>query len=348
MGIGLVALFPMALPALVLLPLLSLGVLADPQTQSSLYLNTLWGYLLLLYSWMNFQRDGIYATPYQLYLKALPTNPAFKSLCDWGLIIYAANVFILGPVLLLIIVLVQQSGTLISANSPAFLAELIPLSALVILSVYYGIIAVNNTLPWISLLFFPFLAFTWPEELSKLQWLLLWVAAIVTERFLPTVSIPSGNWPQGMFRLFLRADLSSPGAEKLRLVALLLLIALTRASASALHSDVQPYLLNLVSFLSALILASSLFGILALRERYHIYLRSLPDGEFAQLVRGVAYVFLKTLIGVLLIALAGIFEAAQWGLWLLFYTGTLAGILWHPRWFLFFPCLIAVVVFLLA
>ncbi|GGD70086.1 hypothetical protein GCM10011357_26370 [Lacimicrobium alkaliphilum] len=348
MGIGLVALFPMALPALVMLPLLSLGVLADPQTQSSLYLNTLWGYLLLLYSWMNFQRDGIYAARYQLYLKALPTNPAFKSLCDWGLIIYAANVFILGPVLLLIIVLVQQSGTLTSANSPAFLAELIPLLALVILSAYYGFIAVNNTLPWISLLVFPFLAFTWPEELSKLQWLLLWVIAIVTERFMPAVSIPSGNWPHGLFRLFLRADISSPGGEKLRLIALLLLIALTRISASSLHPDVQPYLLNLVCFLSALILASSLFGIQALRERYHLYLRSLSGGEFAQLAWGVTYVFLKTLIGVILIALAGIFEVVQWGLWLLFYTGALAGILWRPKWFLFVPCLVAIVVFLAA
>ena len=111
-GFGLVVLFPMALPALVLLPLLSLGIAANPQTSTLVYLVTLWGYLLLLYCWMAMQREGITACRYQLYLSSLPIGPRLKAWCDAGMLIYGGHFFILGPLVLLSIVLFQQRARL--------------------------------------------------------------------------------------------------------------------------------------------------------------------------------------------------------------------------------------------
>ncbi|MCK7459423.1 DUF6136 family protein [Idiomarina aminovorans] len=342
---GLVALFPLALPALIMMPLLSIGVMASPETSAPVFLNTLWGYLLLLFSWVSFQRAGICATHYQLYLKSLPIKPVVKSASNLGLMMYGANFFILGPLVLLLIVLFQQSGRLISGDWVLW-KELIPLSGVVVLAAYYAIIAVKNKLPWLSLLIFPFLAFVLPYELTKPEWLMLWGAVIVAERLIPTFSIKLGNWPEGFYRFLLQADIASPNGEKLRLVSLLLLIALTRLSASQLEPEVQPYLLNLVSFVSALLLASSLFGTQALRKQYQLYLTSLPESQSVQLGKSVIYAFFKALTGTLLVLASGIFTESQWVLWLLFYISTATGILLRPQWFLLFPCVAALIVFL--
>ena len=336
-GFGLIVLFPMALPALVFLPLLSLGVAANPATSALVYLNTLWGYLLLLYSWMILQREGINGSRYQLYLQSLPTPPLFKKVSDLGLLIYGAHFFILGPLLLLSVVLFQQSARLTAAGSMQLWLEFLPLAGMLLLAICYSLLALRRKIPWLSLLVFPFLAFSWAPEVSKPQWLLLWGAVLVVEYWLPVISLKLGNWPQGLYRLLLSADLHSPSAECLRLVALLLLIALTRVCVAAVNADFALYLLNLISFLSALLLASSLFGTQALRAQYQLYLATLPQGASQQAVQSLCYVLAKTLVGVLLMVVAGIFDLTQWLLWLLFYIATLLGIWLKPALFLMFP-----------
>lgn len=336
-GFGLVVLFPMALPALVLLPLLSLGVVANPATTALVYLNTLWGYLLLLYCWMTLQREGITAHRYQLYLQSLPTDPRLKAWCETGLLIYGAHFFILGPLGLLGIVLFQQSARLTAAGSIQLWLELIPLAGMLLLAICYSLLALRRKIPWLSLLLFPFLAFLWADELSKPQWLLVWTAVLMAEYGLPVFSLKLGNWPQGLYRLLLQADLHSPSADCLRLVALTLLIALTRVCVAAVNADFAVYLLNLVSFLSAVLLASSLFGTQAVRAQYQHYLATLPQLASKQTVQSVLYVLAKTFLGVLLLLVSGIFQLPQWGLWLLFYVATLIGISLKPKLFLVFP-----------
>lgn len=337
-GFGLIVLFPMALPALVFLPLLSLGVAANPATSALVYLNTLWGYLLLLYSWMILQREGINGTRYQLYLQSQPTPLLFKKVSDLGLLIYGAHFFILGPLLLLSVVLFQQSARLTAAGSMQLWLEFVPLAGMLLLAICYSVLALRRTIPWLSLGVFPFLAFSWAAEFTKPQWLLLWCAVLVVEHWLPLFSLKLGNWPQGLYRLLLRADLHSPSAECLRLVALLLLIALTRVCMVAVSADFAPYLLNLTSFLSALLLASSLFGAQALRAQYRLYLATLPQSANRQAMQSLCYVLAKTLLGALLMAVAGIFDLTQWLLWLLFYSATLLGIWLKPKLFLVYPC----------
>jgi hypothetical protein len=340
-GFGLVVFFPMALPALVFLPLLSLGVVANPQSSTVVYLNTLWGYLLLLYSWMTMQRDGITATRYQLYLKTLPTASLLKLATQVGLIVYGAHFFILGPLLLLSVVLFEQQARLFISGSMTLWRELLPLVGMFGFAICYSLLALRKKIPWLSLGLFPFLAFGWAAEFSKPLWLLIWSGILLVEVWLPNVSLRLGGWPQGLYRLLLKADLHSPSAELLRLVALMLLIALTRSSVAAVKPDFALLLLDFISFLTAVLLGSSLFGAQAFRAQYQLYLATFPQNQAIQALHALGYVLAKTVVGVGLLLIAGIFSTSQWGLWLLCYAATLLGIWLKPKWFIGFP-LIAV------
>jgi hypothetical protein len=339
-GFGLVVLFPMALPVLVFLPLLSLGVAANPQTTPLVYLNTIWGYLLLLFSWMTLQRDGICGTRYQLYLNSLPTPRWLKAATDAGLLLYGAHFFILGPLGLLTIVLFEQRDRLLTDGAGTLWLELLPLAGLLLLAIAYSWLALRGKIPWLSLLLFPFLAFLWAEALSKPQWLMLWLLVILLEYRLPVLSLQLGRWPQGLFRLLLQADLHAPSADSLRLVALLLLIALTRVCLAAVNADFAPFLLNTVSFLSAVLIGYSLFAAQAFRQKYQLYLATLPQSANTQAIQALGYVLAKSALGLLLILVSGIFTPVQWGLWLLFYGATLLGIWLKPKLFLLFPVLV--------
>jgi hypothetical protein len=336
-GFGLVVLFPMALPVLVFLPLLSLGVAANPQTTPLVYLNTIWGYLLLLFSWMTLQRDGICGTRYQLYLNSLPTPRWLKATTDAGLLLYGAHFFILGPLGLLAIVLFEQRDRLLADGAGTLWLELVPLAGLLVLAIAYSWLALRGKIPWLSLLLFPFLAFLWAEALTKPQWLMLWSVVILLEYRLPALSLQLGRWPQGLFRLLWQADLHAPSADSLRLVALLLLIALTRVCLAAVNADFAPFLLNTVSFLSAVLIGYSLFAAQAFRQKYQLYLVTLPQSANNQAIQALGYVLAKSTLGLLLILVSGVFTPAQLGLWLLFYSATLLGIWLKPKLFLLFP-----------
>lgn len=338
-GFGLVLLFPMALPALIFFPLLSLGVAANPQTTPLVYLNTLWGYLLLLFSWMTLQRDGICGTRYQLYLNSLPTPRWLKAATDAGLQLYGAHFFILGPLGLLTIVLFEQRERLLADGAGTLWLELVPLAGLLMLAIAYSWLALRAKIPWLSLLLFPFIAFLWADALSKPQWLMLWSVVILLEYRLPALSLQLGRWPQGLFRLLLQADLHAPSADSLRLVALLLLIALTRVCLAAVNADFAPFLLNTVSFLSAVLIGYSLFAAQAFRQKYQLYLATLPQRANTQAIQALGYVLAKSTLGLLLILVSGVFTPSQWGLWLLFYSATLLGIWFKPKLFLLFPVL---------
>lgn len=344
---GLVALFPLALPALLLIPLLALGVLADPASNNPLYLNTLWGYLLLLYSWVALQRDGIQARQYQLYINSLPISAAKRSWCELGIILYGANVFVFGPLILVVVMFIHQLNHFAGAPIGALLRPLIPISGLLFLSGYYSVSAVQSIRPWLSLLVLPLLAIPWAAELVKGQWLTIWLVAIVIERQLALPALGLGHWPQGLYRLLLQADIDSPKNEALRMVALLLLVILADICVTGVKPEVRPYVVNFLSFISAILIACSLFDVQSLRRRYQLYLRSLPHSEFVQLSQSLVYVLLKALPAVLLLAYMQLFGAQQWWWWILFYISSLVGILFRPKWFLIFPIGVALLIFLM-
>lgn len=131
-SIAIVALFPMALPALVFMPFVFIGIILKPDTSAASFFNTLWGYLLLLYSWVSYQRSGILALDYSHYLKSLPVSRVTKTIGDIGVTIYVANFFVLAPALLCLYALFNFNG-----DSSEATAVIVSMGSLVLLSRYY-------------------------------------------------------------------------------------------------------------------------------------------------------------------------------------------------------------------
>lgn len=348
MSLAIVALFPLALSALVLFPFLAWGVLAESATNNEVWIYTLWGYLLFVYSWMILQRDGILGTKHKLYINSLVVSRSKQDWCELGLSLYGANLFILGPLVIFLVLFKHGAEQVLHLPFSYVIEKLAPAAGLLTLCTYYCIAAVKvRRLPFLSLLILPLLIAPWAQELSKIQCLVLWCVAILTERIIPMPMFGIGTWLKGSYRLFFQGDMASPRAEGLRLVALLLMLIMLRAMFNGVPIDVKSNVASFLSFTSALLMASSLFDTQALCRQYQYYLTSLPVSKFKLQIISISYVMMKALLGLSLIAYLDIFETQHWALWCLFYVTSLLGILYLPKWFFSFPIIAAVLVFVI-
>ena len=348
MSLAIVALFPLALSALVFFPFLAWGAIAESATNNEVWIYTLWGYLLFFYSWMVLQRDGILGVKHRPYIDSLAVSRSKQDWCELGLTLYGANLFILGPLFIFLVLFKHGAEQVLHLPFIHVVEKLAPATGLLILCTYYCIAAVKvKRLPWLSLFILPLFMLPWSQELTKIQCLVLWCVAILIERNIPMPSISIGTWLKGSLRLFFQADIASPRAEGLRLVALLLMLIMLRAMFNGVPIEVKSYAASFLSFTSALLMASSLFDTQALCRRYQYYLTSLPLSKFRLQLVSVSYVMLKALVGLAFIAYLDMFELQHWALWSLFYMTSLIGILYLPKWFFSLPIIAAVLVFVL-
>jgi hypothetical protein len=296
---------------------------------------------------MILQRDGILGVKHSLYINSLAVSCSQKDWCELGLILYGANLFILGPLVLFLMLSMNGIGQLLNLPFSYVVEKLAPSTGLLLLCTYYCISAVKvRRLPFLSLLLFPVIIGSWAQEFTKIQCLVLWCAAILIERIIPMPSIEIETWLKGSYRLFFQGDLASPRSEGLRLVALLLMLIMLRVMFNGVPIDVKSNVASFLSFTSALLMASSLFNTQSLCREYQYYLTSLPVSKFKLQVVSISYVMLKALPGLILIAYLDIFGKQQWALWSLFYVTSLIGILYRPKWFFTFPVIGAVLVFI--
>ena len=156
-----------------------------------------------------------------------------------------------------------------------------------------------------------------------------------------------GNWPKGLFRLQLQADLHNPRSEGLRFVALLLMTIMLGIMFDGVKLEAQSYVAGFLSFCAALLMASSLFDSQALLRLYQPYFTSLPISKYVLQSHCLLYIGIKALPGLLLLSYVDLFSAMHWALWLLFYVTSLVGILYRPKWFFISPIMSAIGVFLL-
>ena len=348
LSMGIVALFPLALPALIFLPFVAWGILADTSSENTLYLNTLWGYLLFIYSWMLIQRRGVLATQHRYYIDSLAVTDVKRRWCETGLIVYSANILLLGPLCLLLLMVYGAADRLFIFPLVHIVEQLAPILGLVALASYYSVCAVRvSKLPWLSLLILPLSAIPMADEFAKTQWLVLWCLAIIIERQLPMPSFSLGTWPKGIFRLQLQADLHNPRSEGLRFVALLLMTIMLGIMFNGVKHEAQSYVAGFLSFCAALLMASSLFDSQALLRLYQPYFSSLPISKYVLQSYCLLYIGIKALPGLLLLSYVNLFSTMHWALWLLFYVASLVGILYRPKWFFISPIMSAIVVFLL-
>ncbi|MDC8831748.1 DUF6136 family protein [Alteromonas gilva] len=339
---ALVALFPMALPALLLLPLLALGVLADNSSSSELYYYTLWGYLLLSFGWVSMQKEAINATRYALYDRALPAGSATRRFTHAGLLLYAANVFILGPLVVLLSMFYSHFHELLSVPLAESFAQLMPITGVLVLTGYYIVIATGSRRPWLSLGLLPLALAPLAGQLSEGLCLLGYAVAICAERLIPLPPVKVSGLPVGLWRFFLQRDLHYLKPTLLRVVVVLLLLILGNIFISNINQDSQGPAGAVMAVLLAVVIASKLLELRSLQARYHYYFHSLPLNRRQQILTMLFYAggFAAPAFGI--IAYIGVLWPVHWALLLLTYTVTQVGILTKPDYYLVFPLITAI------
>ncbi|MEP1385451.1 MAG: DUF6136 family protein [Paraglaciecola sp.] len=344
---GLVALFPLAMPALVLIPLLALNVLADPNADNPLYFSTLWGYLLFAYSWVAMQRDGITAHHYRLYDLSLPITQRTRQLTELGITLYAANLLVLGPFLLLCFMLTQHTEEIFSQPLSVTSIQLMPIFGLTLLTGYYCLRAVQQKLPWLSLLVMPVIGLYFADVVAKFYWLGIWLAAIVIERYTPINRLSLGDFPNGIWRFYLQADVSQAKQNLIRYVAIILLLIIADICTQSVKPTVQPYVGNFFSFVFGILLATKLLDILRLRKTYQFYLAYTPASHILQLCYGLIYCLLYTSLALLLLVLFAVFDSQQWIFLAIFYLSAQMGILTLSKYYLVLPICSPIILWLI-
>ncbi|HAU93065.1 MAG TPA: hypothetical protein DCW59_11975 [Alteromonas sp.] len=342
---GIVALFPMALYALLLLPLLALGVLADKDSQGESFFYTLWGYLLLAYCWIAMQKEALAAADYTLYDRSLPVPVWQRGATELGLLLYAANVFVIGPAAVLVAMVYGHFAELVGGELWVSVTQLYPVSGLLLLTFYYCQSAMGRVKPWLSLGLLPLVAMPWAASTHSPWLCLLGLAvAILIER---TVRLPApsiAGLPQGFWRLFLQYDLNQTKPTLLRAVVVLLLLVIGATFVRQVDVAAKAPASLFLAFVLGVVAATKLLELQKLRERYTCYIASLPKGHNQITLQAVSYCLIFSLPYVALIVLFNLFGLLQWALFTITYVTTQAGILVKPGYYLVFPLLTGVLI----
>lgn len=335
---GIVYLFPMALPALFLLPLLALGILADAETPVSQYSLALWGFLLLAHSWVTLQKEGILAEPVTHYDSSLPLTSFQRSMTTTLLTLYAAHVFIAGPILLFFIMAFGNAERLLNQPATDSFYQLFPIAATSLLAVLVVVLALFRRYPLFGLIILPLILMPFTEMVSKPLLVLIWGTLLALEQRLPAVSSHFPWLPQGLIRLYINADIAQPKKGMLRLIFLLIVMI----SAQVFIQSVAPEAGNAAgyffSFLVGILLASKLIDTLEVKARYQHYLNTLPTNRKTPLLSALVY---STFYCIPLMAMVMWFDAFalhHWSILFAIFISTKTGILLNKKYFLIFPC----------
>jgi hypothetical protein len=337
---GIVALFPMALYALLLLPLLALGVLADKDSQGESFFYTLWGYLLLAYCWIAMQKEALRAADYALYDSSLPVSVWQRGATELGLLLYAANVFVIGPAAVLVAMVYGHFAELVGGELWVSVTQLYPVSGLLVLTLYYCQSAMGRVKPWLSLGLLPLVAMPWAASTHSPWLCLLGLAvAILIER---TVRLPAPSivgLPQGFWRLFLQHDLNQTKPTLLRAVVVLFLLVIGATFVRQVDVTAKAPASLFLAFVLGVVAATKLLELQKIRERYTCYIASLPKGRYRVTLQAMSYCLIFSLPYVALIVLFNLFGLLHWALFTVTYVTTQAGILVRPGYYLVFPLL---------
>lgn len=346
---GIVALFPMAMYALLLLPLLALGVLGDKDASGQSYFFTLWGYLLLSYCWIGMQKEALTAAEHSLYDRALPVSARQRSLTDFGLLLYAANVFIAAPFVVLLVMVISHANELFAFALEQSLAQLYPLTTLLLLTFYYCYSALGNNRPWLSLGLLPLCAMPWAGQLDNpLLCVLIVPIAIVAERVLSLPELSLKYFPDGLWRLFLQQDLTHARPTVLRGVVILLVLIAGALFVQHINPEAKSVASAFFALVLGIITATKLLEVQSLRQHFALYLATLPVNSRAVTTQALGYCLAFSLPFVLLMLLFSLFALPQWALFLLTYLATQTGILLCPAYYLAFPLVTGAAVLMLS
>lgn len=161
------------IPAIILMALISLSVIADIQTTIEQRIIYQWIYFILLYSILRVQKNAILGNKYQHYLASLPCSTKLKRTSNLLLTLIAGNLPLLTPTFLLFGI----------SSVSIFLSQLhFPIFALSVWII--ALISLkNNSFPFMSFLLAPFILFGWGHEfdISAISLNSTWLVLLMVE-----------------------------------------------------------------------------------------------------------------------------------------------------------------------
>lgn len=339
LGLGLIAILPLAAHILVVAPLYIIGLLADPDTTTNTFLLTLWAYLLLVYTLLHFQQTGITGLSHRFYLRSLPVSPYIERLATVLLTFYGSSILLTAPYAFFIYIGIDKHSLFLAA--PSRLLELIPLISTLILGTCYAHRAITAKACGYSLFLFPIVWILLAKVLTKETLLIAWFVLVILEPWLPKlgdrVTVKVSNW----FNLLLIADKRSLQGDLLRLVTLVLITAVFHPLIQQVGDDVRPYFVKAYVFFSALVVASTMLSAKQRLTAHGLYFASMPTSKSKALSAAMAYAAVKSLVGIAIILLVGFLSPIDWLLWLAIFTASLWGAKHSPMFYVLNPVLIS-------
>ena len=328
-----VALFPLAIPALFFAPLLILALLTDPTLSGQKYHMVLWSYLLMTYTWVFFQKNAILASEYKYYDSSLPISQRKRRAINTVMVFYAAKLLLLAPIGFFIVLLVSNA-TKSHIGFILALEQLFPLIVLIGLSVYYAFYALQAKYAWLSLFIGPIVMNLWANTLTPSMIISLWVTLILLERLLVLPSVKITRLPQGLWHFYAQADLAHSHKTLYRVVTVLLIMIIAQMFYLQVKPEVKPLIGNFFGIICAIIIACKLTDLTQLNQQYQVYLKSLPINKQQQQLACVSYCFIFLIAFSAFIACFTLFSLAQWGLILAVYGVTQISIMMSEKYFL--------------
>lgn len=327
-----VALFPLAIPALFFAPLLILALLTDPTLSGQKYHMVLWSYLLMTYTWVFFQKNAILASEYKYYDASLPISQSKRRAINIVMVFYAAKLLLLAPIGFFIVLLVSKTKS--DMSFIMVLELLFPLIALIGLSVYYAFYSLQAKYAWLSLFVAPVLMNVWADTLTPSMIINIWIMMILLERLLVLPSFKITHLPHGLWRLYAQADLAHSHKTLYRVVTVLLIMIIAQMFYLQVKPEVKPLIGNFFGVICAIIIACKLMDLTQLNQQYHFYLASLPINKRQQQQACLSYCFIFLIIFSVFIACFRLFSLVQWGGIFAVYGITQISIVINEKYFL--------------
>lgn len=259
----------LALPIMILMPLVWLSIIADTETTLQDRVIYQWSYFFLLFCLIRVQRKAILASKYQHFLSSYSQRVIISRTTTALLTIVAGNLLLLAPLLLSFYIPSWQ----------VFWQQLhFPLFTLISWLVAYGAINLAR-IPWLSLLCLPIVLLLLPGEFTMTaSWLNFIVLFVMTIEILiePFAHIKPLLLPTKYYwQVRLVAMMSSPSNTIIRLFIIVVLLSLLAYVQQQMAQVSQGYLQVLFCWLLALLLGSFQFDNEAFNQQYEHFLASL-------------------------------------------------------------------------
>lgn len=285
----------LALPIMLLMPLVWLSIIADIQTSQQDRVLYQWSYFILLFCLIRIQRKAILASKFQHFLACYSQTKIMKTATTCLISLVAGNLLILAPLLLSFYI----------PNWQVFWQQIhFPLFA--ILTWFIAYVAINHVrFPWLFLIFTPIGLLLLSNEVTvTAHWLnvIVLLVMVLEILFQPLAKIKLFSLSTKYYwQVRLVALISYPANAIIRIFMLVALLSLLAYVQQQMSQVAEAYLQVMFCWLLALLLGSFQFDNEAFYQQYELFLASLLSSSTSRYITDtLPILFLAVLVGMVL------------------------------------------------